>query len=92
MLEINKVYHSGGQVNLANPVYAGRIKTLHVIEFPNGRFGYVGKVPASIGYIDPTPEKLKALTFGARFGPKVRTFATRQDAINYAQAYGHKPA
>ena len=75
-------------MRFANPVYAGKINTLHVIEFPNGRFGYVGKVPASIGYIDPTPEKLAALEFGARFGPKTRTFSTHKDASNYAQAHG----
>lgn len=75
-------------MNLSSIVNMRPITTLHIIEYPNGRFGYVGKVPIDIGYIDPTPEKLAALEFGARFGPKTRTFATHKDASNYAQAHG----
>ena len=75
-------------MDISNLVNMKPIDTLHIIEYPNGRFGYVGKVPASIGYIDPTPEKLAALEFGARFGPKTRTFSTHKDATDYAQAHG----
>ena len=78
-------------MNLTNLVHMQTIKTLHIIKYPTGRFGYVGKVPASIGYIDATPEKLAALEFGARFGPKTRTFATREDAVDFAQKHGYIP-
>lgn len=75
-------------MSLGNLVNMGPINTLHVIEYPNGRFGYAGKVPIEIGYIDPTPEKLAAMKFGARFGPRTRTFATHKDALSYAQERG----
>ena len=68
------------------------IRALHIIEFPNGRFGYVGQVPTSIGFVDATPEKLEARKYGARFGPRVRTFPTRQDGIDYAQKHGYEVA
>ena len=77
-------------MDIGNLVNMSPIESLHIIEFPNGRFGYVGKVPASIGYIDATPEKLEAMKFGGRFGPKVRTFATHEDATNYAQERGYE--
>lgn len=75
-------------MDISNLVNMRPIETLHIIEYPNGRFGYVGKVPASIGYIDPTPEKLAAMKFGGRFGPRTRTFATHKDALSYAQERG----
>ena len=65
------------------------INTLHIIQYPSGRFGFVGKVPVEIGYIDATPEKLKAMRHGARFGPKVRTFDTYQDALAFAESHGY---
>ena len=77
-------------MDISNLVNMRPIETLHIIEYPNGRFGYVGKVPASISYIDATPEKLEALQFGGRFGPKVRTFSTHKDAAEYAQEHGHE--
>ena len=66
------------------------ITTLHVVELPSGRFGYVGRVPVALGYIDPTPEKITAgLRFGARFGPKVRTFETGKAALEFAEQKGY---
>lgn len=75
----------GGR-NLANM----GIETLHVIKLPNGRFGYAGKVPVEIGYVDATPEQLAAMKYGARFGPKVRTFPTYAAAITYARARAYE--
>lgn len=67
------------------------ITTLHVIELPNGRFGYAGKVPASIGYIDASPEKIElGARFGQRFGPKTRSFETREQAKVFAKKNGFK--
>lgn len=77
-------------MDIGNLVNMRPIETLHIIEYPNGRFGYVGKVPVSISFINPTSEKLEALKFGARFGPKVRTFSTRKDASDYAQEHGYE--
>ncbi len=71
-----------GERNLANM----GLETLHVIEFPNGRFGYVGRVPIEIGFVDATPEKLAAMKFGGRFGPRERTFPTYAAASDYARA------
>jgi hypothetical protein len=66
------------------------ITTLHVIESKPGCFVYVGRVPVEIGYIDPTPEKVKAAReFGGRFGPKIRSFSTREDAIAFAENHGY---
>jgi hypothetical protein len=67
------------------------INTLHITKYPTGRFGYVGQVPVSIGYVDATPEQIEKLKFGGRFGPKVRTFATHKDAVDYAQKHGYTP-
>ena len=67
-----------------------RIDTLHIIEYENGRFGYVGKVPISIAFVDATPEQLRAMKFGGRFGPKTRIFPTYRDASEYAQKHGYE--
>lgn len=70
-----------------------KINSLHVIQFPNGKFGYAGQVPVTIGYIDATPEKIEAgAKFGARFGPKTRTFVSKDDAINFATENGFEVA
>lgn len=74
--------------DITNLVNMKPITSLNVIKFPSGRYGYAGKVPVEIGYIDPTPEKLEAAKFGARFGPKQRTFNSFQEAIEYAQENG----
>ena len=64
---------------------------LHITEYPNGKFGFVGSVPVELAYIDATPELLAAAKFGARFGPKTRTFITRQEAIDFAASQGYTP-
>ena len=64
---------------------------LHVIKFPSGRYGYVGSVPVDIGFIDPTPEKIRAMRqCGAGFGPKQRVFDTEAEAIEFATAHGYE--
>lgn len=66
------------------------IKTLHVIKLPSGKYGYVGEVPAEVGYIDATPEKIEAgQQFGGRFGPKSRSFDSREDAVKFAKDKGY---
>lgn len=78
---------------LASFINSKPITTLHVIQFPSGLWGYVGSVPAEIGYIDATPEKIRAAKLhGGRFGPKIRTFATESDAITYAEERGYAVA
>jgi hypothetical protein len=59
-----------------------KINSLHVIQFPSGKFGYVGQVPVTIGYIEA------GLKFGGRFGPKTRTFETKDEAIIFATEKG----
>ena len=74
--------------NLTNIVNAKPITSLNVVSLPNGEFSYAGQVPVEIYYIDPTPEKIEAAKFGARFGPKRRTFETAQIAVDYATERG----
>lgn len=56
-----------------------------ILQFPTGKFGYVGNVPARIYYADgATDEEIRAgERFGARFGPKRRIFDTRQEAVDF---------
>jgi len=63
---------------------------LHVVKFPNGKFGYVGRVPDEIHYKDATPEQIQAgKQFGERFGPKKNTFDTATEAVAFAKRHGH---
>ena len=69
-----------------------QINAFQIIQYPNKRFGYVGKVPVDIGYIDPTPEKIAAgARCGARFGPKTRSFETAEAALKFARDNGFEP-
>ena len=70
---------------------------LHVIELPNGRFGYVGDVPREIAFTAKDggtadfAEIQKACSFGARFGNvKSRSFDSREDAVTFAHAHGYE--
>ncbi len=64
---------------------------LHVIQFPTGKFGYVGSVPADIYYVEGASQDdiQKAAQFGERFGPKRRIFDTYADAVSLAQSRGY---
>lgn len=74
---------------MQNLLHMKPITSLVVIPLPGGRFGYAGRVPCDIGYIDPTPEKIAAAAFGERFGPKHRNFSTREEAILFAENAGY---
>lgn len=63
-----------------------RITSTHLIQYPSGRWGFVGRVPIVLAYENPTPEQLENRKFGARFGPETRSFETKQDAIDFANA------
>ncbi len=63
---------------------------LHVIQYPSGRFGYVGTVPDAIAY-EPgaTQEQINnGKQFGERFGPKKITFSSQEEATKYAKDRG----
>ena len=64
---------------------------LHVIQFPSGRFGYVGSVPTEIYFADgATEEQIKnAAQFGERFGPKQRVFESEKEAVDFAKSKGY---
>jgi hypothetical protein len=69
------------------------ITTLHVIQFPSGKFGYAGRVPTDIGFIDATPELIAAgKSFGERFGPKARRFDSAEEAKAFATSNGYEVA
>jgi hypothetical protein len=70
---------------------------LHVMEYPTGRFGYVGSVPTTLAFTAPDggpadpAEVEKACSFGQRFGKvKSRTFATKEEAVAFASEHGYK--
>ena len=70
--------------------------TLNVIEYPSGRFGYVGSVPVELAFVAPDggpadPEEAqKRCQFGGSFGNvKTRSFATAEEAQAFAQAHGY---
>ena len=77
---------------MQNLIHMKPITSLHVIDFPNGRFGYVGHVPIEIGYVDATEEQIANMSFGERFGPKKRSFTTKQEAIDFATSHGYDVA
>jgi hypothetical protein len=65
-----------------------KINTCNLIQYPSGRWGFVGKVPAVLAFINketgeaPTDEQVaKANSFGVRFsGLKTRSWATKEEA------------
>lgn len=65
--------------------------TVNIIQFPSGRWGYVGKVPDELYYEDgATPEQIQqGKEFGERFGPKRRSFETAEDAEAFAESRGY---
>lgn len=65
---------------------------LHVINFPNGKWGYVGTVPDELYFVDGATEKQisDAKRFGERFGPKRRLFDSEQEAVDFAVSRGHE--
>lgn len=67
------------------------IESLGIVELRNGKFGYVGRIPASIAFVDATPEKIEAgRKFGERFGPKNRRFESYEAAEKFANDSGYK--
>jgi hypothetical protein len=63
---------------------------LNLHQNPSGSWGFVGKVPADLAFIDPTPKQLEGLSFGEKFGPKKRRFATADEAREFARNLGHE--
>jgi N12 class adenine-specific DNA methylase/broad specificity phosphatase PhoE len=72
---------------------------LHVIQFPSGKWGFVGSVPNDLGYEQKdgspaTPEQVSNIKqFGAGFvsGVRKRGWDTKEQAIAEAARLGHKP-
>ena len=61
---------------------------LSLIKNPVGTYSFVGTVPVELAYVNPTPEKLDARKYGARFGPKTRTYQTIEAAKKAAGDLG----
>lgn len=62
---------------------------LHVIQFPSGRWGFVGSVPEALAFEGTAEEIQKARQFGPGFAKvKAVSFATKEDAIAEASAKG----
>ena len=56
---------------------------VHVIQFPSGRYGFVGTLPSSLGI--PATSAADAMS-GRK--TKFPSFETRQDAIDHAASQG----
>lgn len=70
---------------------------LALIQYPSGRWGFVGKVPAELAFTaldggTPDPEQVKiACAFGPSLAKvKARTWATAEEARAEAEAAGHE--
>jgi len=73
---------------------------LHVLQYPSGRFGFVGHVPMELAFqhedgTAPNEQEQKELVQAnipsmvcKKYGLKTRTFATEQDAILAAWSAG----
>ena len=71
--------------------------TAHLIQFPSGRWGFAGQVPAVLAYIrkDGLPLTEKDVDNAAIAGPgiaglKTRSWATEDEAKRAARAIGQK--
>ena len=72
-----------------------QINSLHILKYPSGRYGFVGKVPAILAYVTeagdtPTVEQFRAAQIaGPRIaGLKIRAWETEQAARDAAEAIG----
>ena len=72
--------------------------SLHIIQFPSGRFGYVGSVPTDI--CEPVPADRAAILGQRAFSDpetnkpmmwKAPSFETVEAAITHAKDRGHSP-
>ena len=72
--------------------------SLHIIEFPSGRFGYVGSIPTDLG--EKVPADRAAILGQRAFSDpetnepimwKAPTFETVEAAITHAKDRGHSP-
>ena len=72
--------------------------SLHISEFPSGRFGYVGSIPTNLG--EKVPADRAAILGQRAFSDpetnepimwKAPTFETVEAAIAHAKARGHSP-
>jgi hypothetical protein len=68
---------------------------LHVIKYPSGRFGFVGRVPGELAYIKPSGELLTEQEFDTarHCGLGVlhlltRTWDSRESAVEAARKLG----
>ena len=72
--------------------------SLHISEFPSGRFGYVGSIPTNLG--EKVPADRAAILGQRAFSDpetnepimwKAPTFETVEAAITHAKDRGHSP-
>ena len=77
---------------------SGANVSLHIIQFPSGRFGYVGSISTDLG--DKVPADRAAILAQRAFSDpetnkpmmwKAPSFETVEAAIAHAKARGHSP-
>lgn len=74
----------------------GKLPTNCLIQFPSGRWGFVGSVDPDLAYVDREtggPPTDKQLETARQFGPRLarvatRTWATKAEAVAAAAAVG----
>jgi hypothetical protein len=78
---------------LAQAMHLLRNLGLHVIKYPSGKYGFVGRVPAVLAYVHedgsaPTDSECKDILQSCRpalvckrYGIRTRTFETEQQAL-----------
>ncbi len=71
---------------------------LVLMQFPSGRWGFTGHIPASLSYIrkDGSPPTAHDLDVARHAGPgfanlSTRTWASSEEALAAARAEGHEP-
>lgn len=63
---------------------------LHIIQYPSGKFGFVGSVPETLGFYTEDIKQADVLSGrvkeigGVRKALRFPSFDTKQDAVNYA--------
>ena len=75
-----------------------KLPTNSLIQYPSGRWGFVGRVDAELAYVDAatggpaTPEQMKdARQFGPRLARvKERAWDTAEEALAAARAVGER--
>lgn len=84
-------------MEMTNLVNNFKINAMQVTTLPNGKYHFVGAVPAHAAYVDATAQQLKLASMGAprtknnaHLFPAARVFDTYEEAVEFASDNGYK--